>query len=192
VHTAVRSIHCTIFLGVLAVAAAGGSPAQSVTPLHYDPAAVQTRVVHDYRVAAGDSRNHSLRLYDLRHTFTRKPPIFGGSRATEMWEQGQADTIDQNGAESAYVTYILDNGNKVFGRYRGTRKSFRWPDGTRHFDVEGEITLTGGTGPMTRIRGAIKVRLALDPGAESSQGDARGEYWFEPEGSTSSTPPTSP
>jgi len=45
--------------------------------------------------------------------------------------------------------------------------------------VRGTIELTGGTGRFEAIRGSVTVWQALDPGADSTQGEARGEYWFE-------------
>jgi hypothetical protein len=41
------------------------------------------------------------------------------------------------------------------------------------------IELTGGTGRFAALRGKVEVTYYLDPGAESSQGESSGQYWFE-------------
>lgn len=165
----------TLLLVISLMSAAVVAHAASVHAVSYDPAAVQTRVMHDYRVALQDAPAHLLRLYELRQTFTGRAPAFAGVRATDMLQQGIADTVDENGTESGYVTFLLEDGNRIYGRYAGTRKSHRWPDGSRHFDVEGDIELIGGDGAFAGARGTIHVRLILDPGAESNHGEARGE-----------------
>jgi hypothetical protein len=152
--------------------------AQQKQPLIYDAGAAQTRTVHDQRIAVDDVPDHVLRFYDVRRAFTGRAPVFDGVRAIEMWEQGVADTVDRNGSESAYITYVLENGEKVLGRYAGVVQSFRWPDGSRHYDHVGSITLTGGSGRFAGMRGLIRVRAAVDPGADSNQIESKGEYWF--------------
>jgi len=149
-------------------------------PLSYDAAAAEVATVRQYQLEVGDVPRHVLRLYDLRRVFTRRPPVFDGLAATEMRERGMADLIEESGTQSSYVTYLLADGNQVSGRYSGTVRSARWPDGSWHHEIRGRIELTGGTGKFQRIRGSVDVRYVLDPGAESSQGESVGEYWFEP------------
>jgi hypothetical protein len=169
---------CAIALAV-ALGAAGAAES-SRYPLSYDAAAAETASIKRYEIEAGDVARHVLRLFETRRVFTRRPPVFDGVRATEMRERGTADLIDQSGTQSAYVTYLLEDGNRVFGRYSGTIRSARWPDGSWHHEIQGRIELTGGTSRFAALRGHVQVRFTLDPGAESSQGESLGEYWFEP------------
>jgi hypothetical protein len=148
-------------------------------PLSYD-AAAQAATIRRHQVEIGDVPRHVLRLYDLQRIFRRHPPVFDGVPASELRERGTADLIDESGTQSAYVIYVLDDGNQVYGRYSGTVRSSRWPDGSWHHDIHGTIELTGGTGRFARLHGNVAVRYVLDPGAESSQGEASGEYWIEP------------
>jgi hypothetical protein len=148
-------------------------------PLAYSLDAAGTRHVRQYRVEVGDVPRHELRVFDLTRTFTHAAPVIDGVRVAESRERGVADLVDQGGSESAYVIYVLEDGNRVFGRYSGTVRTRRWPDGSRHYDVRGTIELTGGTGRFEAIRGSVTVWQALDPGADSAQGEARGQYWFE-------------
>lgn len=157
--------------------------AQHRASVQYDPAAAETRYIHNYRVAVNDVAGHVVRIYELRRSFRHGPPVFSHVRALQMLEQGYTDTVDENGDEHARITYFLEDGNTIHGEYRGAVQSFRWPDGTRHFDHAGTIALTGGSGRFSRIRGSINVRFVLDPGAESSQGKSEGEYWFEEQAS---------
>jgi hypothetical protein len=180
-HARVLSRSCAIVLAVALGAIAGrtGAAESSRHPLSYDAAAAETASVKRYEVEVGDVPRHVLRLFDTRRIFARRPPVFDGARATEMHERGTADLIDQSGSESAYVTYLLEDGNRVFGRYAGTIRSARWPDGSWHHEIQGRIELTGGTSRFAALRGHVQVRFTLDPGAESSQGESAGEYWFE-------------
>jgi hypothetical protein len=148
-------------------------------PLAYDLGASSASYMKQYRIDVGDVRKHVLRLYDLKRTFPRNPPAFDGVRAIECLERGVSDLVDDSGTESGYVIFVLEDGNRIIGRYSGSASSRRWPDGSRHYDVRGTIELTGGTGRFERIRGAVQVWQALDPGADSSQGGAQGSYWFE-------------
>jgi hypothetical protein len=162
---------------VVFVAAQAAEPERYPLAYSLDPAA--TSYVRQYRVEVGDVPRHELRVFDLTRKFTRGTPMIDGVRLTETQERGIADLVDQEGSENAYVIYMLEDGNRVFGRYSGTVRTRRWPDGSRHYDVRGTIELTGGTGRFEAIRGSVTVWQALDPGADSSQGEARGEYWFE-------------
>lgn len=171
---------CQLAVALLVLSAVAGAAEVERRPLSYDAAAAELASVRRYQIEVGDVPRHLLRLYDLRRIFTRRPPVFDGVAATEMRERGTADLIDEDGTESAYVTYLLADGNQVFGRYAGTMRSSRWPDGSWHHEIRGRIELTGGTGKYQRIRGSVTVRYVLDPGAESSQGESAGEYWFEP------------
>jgi hypothetical protein len=170
-------LHRTAAALLLFGAAQAAEPERHALAYSLDPAA--TRYVRQYRVEVGDVPRHELRVFDLTRRFTRAAPAIDGVRVSESQERGVADLVDQDGSESAYVIYLLEDGNRVFGRYSGTVQTRRWPDGSRHYDVRGTIELTGGTGRFEAIRGSLTVWQALDPGADSSQGEARGEYWFE-------------
>jgi hypothetical protein len=169
-----------LFSAFLLSLSAGAEPlAQDGQVISYDAAAAETKYSANYRVIVGDVPEHVLRLFELHRIFGRRPPVFRGVTAKQMWERGSADTIDQSGSESSYVTYLLEDGSKVFGRYTGTITSFRWPDGSRHYDMLGVIVLEGGTGSFSRTRGTIRIRASVDPGADSNQIESKGEYWFE-------------
>ena len=167
-------------LAAASLAVSALAAAQERQEIAYDAGNAQTRIVQSTRIAVGDAAEHVLRIYDLRRAFTGRAPVFDGVRATQMWEQGVADTVDHNGSESAYVTFVMEDGNQVLGHYAGVVQSYRWPDGSRHYDHVGVITLTGGSGRFARLRGAIRVRAAVDPGADSNQIESKGMYWLEP------------
>ena len=147
--------------------------------LSYDLAA-EARYAKRYRIEVGDVAQHVLEVYSRNRIFARPPPVFDGVRAAECQEHGVFDLVDQSGTDSAYVTFVLEDGNRVLGRYSGTLAARRWPDGSRHYDVQGTLELTGGSGRFGKIRGQLRIWQALDPGADSSQGRAEGEYWLEP------------
>lgn len=148
--------------------------------LVYDLAASEPRYVKRYRVEVGDVRDHTLEIYSRIRVFARNRPLFAGVPAREAHEHGMADLVDRSGTESGYVSFVLEDGSRVLGRYRGSVESWRWPDGSRHLGMRGVIELTGGTGRFARLRGQLRLWRAIDPGADSNQGGAEGEYWFEP------------
>lgn len=164
---------------LLAVSGAGDAAAAGQQPVAYDLGAATTRYVREYRIEVDDVPRHELRLYDLKREYARSAPVFDGVRAAQSQERGTADLVDQNGTQSGYVIYVLEDGNRIVGRYRGAVQTRRWPDGSRHYDIRGTIELTGGTGRFEGIRGELRVWQALDPGADSNQGGADGAYWFE-------------
>jgi hypothetical protein len=170
---------CRFAVALLLVTGLANAADAERRALSYDAAAAEVAILRQYEVEVGDVPRHLLRVYDLRRVFTRRPPVFGGVAASEMRERGTADLIDQSGSQSAYVTYLLADGSRVLGRYTGTVRSSRWPDGSWHHEIRGRIELTGGSGPFQRLRGSVDVRYVLDPGAESSQGESTGNYWFE-------------
>ena len=148
-------------------------------PVAFDLGSVAIRYNKQYRLPVDDAPKHVLRIYDLSRQFAPGSFNLGSVAVTTMREWGSSDVVDETGTESAYVMFIMEDGNRVFGRYRGTVETRRWPDGSRHYDIHGTIDLTGGTGAFEHIRGTIGTWQALDPGADSSQGRADGEYWFE-------------
>jgi len=170
------------WLALLAVVVAGAAAAADSErhALAYDLAAADSSYVKRYRVEVGDVRHHTLEVYIRKRVFTRNPPAFAGVRASEAHEHGVADLVDQSGTDSGYVTFLLEDGSRVLGRYNGTVESRRWPDGSRHYDVCGTIELIGGSERFAKLRGQLRLWQALDPGADSSQGGAEGECWFEP------------
>ena len=171
-------------LGCLVWGAVLLRPAEAIaqpepTPLSYDAAAAEAATTRRYQLEVGDKPRHVLRLYEIRRVFTRRPPVFDGIATMEMHERGTADLVEESGKQSAYVTYLLVDGNQVYGSYTGAVRSSRWPDGSWHHEIRGMIELTGGTGRFAALRRKVEVTYYLDPGAESSQGESSGQYWFE-------------
>jgi hypothetical protein len=153
--------------------------------LSFDLGATPARQIRQFRIAVQDVPKHELRLYERQRDFAHRTFSIGAIEVEAMREWGTADLVDENGTETACVAFRLADGNRVFGRYRGTVATRRWPDGSRHYDVRGSLELTGGTLRFEAIRGTILIWQALDPGADSSQGRAQGEYWFDRRGHAS-------
>ena len=161
---------------LLPVVAAAADNRHSVA---FDLGSAVIRYNKQHRLPVDDAPKHVLRIYDLGREFASGSFAFDSVAVTTIREWGSSDLVDENGTELAYVMFVLQDGNRVFGLYRGTVEARRWPDGSRHYDIRGAIDLTGGTGAFEHIHGTISTWQALDPGADSSQGRAEGEYWFE-------------
>jgi hypothetical protein len=167
---------CMVLAWLLPVAAAAADGRHSVA---FDLGSAAIHYHKQYRLPVDDQPKHTLRIYDLSREFAPGSFNLGSVAVTTIREWGSSDLVDENGTDSAYVMFVLADGSRVVGRYRGTVGTRRWPDGSRHYDIRGAIDLTGGTGAFEHIRGTINTWQALDPGADSSQGRAEGEYWFE-------------
>ena len=167
---------CMVLAWLLPVVTVAADGRHSVA---FDLGSAAIQYHRQYRLPVDDRPKHVLRIYDLSRQIMPGSFNLGSVAVTTIREWGSSDLVDENGTESAYVVFVLEDGNRVFGRYRGTVQTRRWPDGSRHYDIRGAIDLTGGTGALDHIRGTISTWQALDPGADSSQGRAEGEYWFE-------------
>ncbi len=167
---------CAVLAWLLPVTVTAADNRQSVA---FDLGSPAIHYHKQYRLLVDDRPKHVLRIYDLSREFAAGSFAFGSVAVTTMREWGTSDLVDENGTESAYVMFVLEDGNRVFGRYHGRVETRRWPDGSRHYDIRGAIDLTGGTGAFQYIRGTIRTWQALDPGADSRQGRAEGEFEFE-------------
>lgn len=167
---------CMVLAWLLPVVTAAADDRHSVA---FDLGSAAIRYHKQYRLPVDDQPKHVLRIYEQSRQFVPGSFNLGSVAVTTIREWGSSDLVDENGTESAYVMFVLADANRVFGRYRGTVAIRRWPDGSRHYDIRGAIDLTGGTGAFEHIRGTIRTWQALDPDADSSQGRAEGEYWFE-------------
>jgi hypothetical protein len=165
-----------LVLGLLPALASAADERHAVA---FDLGAAELQYHKKYRVAVSDVPGHVLRLQESSREFVPGAFTLGTVAVVSLREWGTADLIDENGTESAYLVFTLADGNRVLGRYRGTIESRRWPDGSRHYDLRGTVELTGGSGAFETIRGTIRTWQAVDPGADSNQGRAEGEVWFE-------------
>ena len=97
----------------------------------------------------------------------------------EEWDRGYSDYIDGNGRNWGYLTFLLENGDKIYGRFDGNAQTVIAADGSKKSSGIGTATLSGGTGKFRGIRGTIRNSYVFDPGKGYNTGQAEGDYWIE-------------
>ena len=137
-----------------------------------------TKYTEQHAIDVGDVPGHQVRIYEIHYTFPKDPPMFEGVRVVESWAHGYSDYIDTNGRHWGYVTYVLENGDKIFARSDGSSQTIVNPDGKKS-TATGVTTLTGGTGKVRGIQGTLRYVNIFDPKAGLSDGQSEGTYWIE-------------
>jgi hypothetical protein len=90
------------------------------------------------------------------------------------------DNIGDDGHVVGYVVYVMQNGDKIYGRYDGTAQgAAEQPTGRRH--VSGNTTLIGGTGKFHAIRGTLHNTTVAEPEKGFNESKNEGVYWMEKE-----------
>jgi hypothetical protein len=134
-----------------------------------------------YRLKAGDVPGHYVRIFEIHRRYPHDPPKFNGVSVTEQWDRGYSDYTDTNGRAWWYITYFLENGDKIYAREDGTSTT-QTKQGSSDSSISkfaGVITITGGTGKFKGIRGLLQSRISFNPETGFSIGKHTGEYWFE-------------
>src|SRR5258706_6216414 len=82
-------------------------------PVGFDLGSAAIRYNKQYRLPVDDVPKHTLHIYDLSRQFA--PGLFnlGSVAVTTMRQWGSSDLVDENGSESAYVIFVMEDGNRV-------------------------------------------------------------------------------
>ena len=153
--------------------------AQEKQKISFKGLAENFKYTQQHEIAVGDVPGHLIRISEGRRTFPTNPPVFDGVKAVEAWTRLSSDFIDGTGRVSGYTIFVLENGDKIFGRVDGATHLVANPDGTTKGNATSVTTLTGGTGRFRGIRGVLRnvVAANIRGGVIESQTD--GEYWIE-------------
>ena len=150
--------------------------------ISYKVPATNTKYTQQHLIEIDDVPGHQIRVFELQRTYPGtnpgETPVFNGVRAKDSWSRAMSDYVDANGRVFGYVTFDLENGDKVFARYEGVSQTP--PGGTTNTPII--LTLTGGTGNFKDIRGTLRVvNLANFAGGRATPAGTQyeGEYWFE-------------
>lgn len=142
------------------------------------PADAVSKYTQQLAIDVGDVPGHQVRVLELHTTYATEAPVYDGVKVKEGWLRGVSDYTDSSGHITAYTTALLENGDKIFGRYEGITKTTVAADGSKTTRTDAVTTLTGGTGKFRGIRGTIRGQGFTDFKAPSG-GVAEGEYWIE-------------
>lgn len=133
------------------------------------------KYVEERVIDVGDVPGHQLRIYNLTSTFPKKDLKFLGVNVVSSSSIGSSDYIGKSGSFNYYIVYVLENGDKIFGR--GSGASVSNPDGGRKYSfIE---NLSGGTGKFKGVRGQLRGSGERAPGADGVTESQSGEYWVE-------------
>jgi hypothetical protein len=113
-----------------------------------------------------DVPNHSFRIFEIHRTYPNTPPLINGIKMVDSWTRGTSDRIDATGTSIQYVTFVMENGDKVFARMEGFTTSEL---GKIVVSIAGRIT--GGTGKFATIQGSVREAVKLDGGLNENRTD---------------------
>ena len=138
-----------------------------------------TKYTEQHAINVGDVPGHQVRIFEIHFTYPTDPPVFEGLRVVESWSHGYSDYIDVNGRHWGYITYVLENGDKIFARNDGSSQTIVDTDGAKKSTATGVTILTGGTGKVRGIQGTLRYVSIFDPKAGLNEGKTEGTYWIE-------------
>ncbi len=153
--------------------------AQQKQKVTYQVSAENSKYVQQQVIDVGDMPGHQVRIYEIQRTFPKDGPKFEGVRLVETWSRGFSDYIDLNGPSTVYSVYVLENGDKFFGRVDLiSRAGAAVADGSRKSTATVTGVITGGTGKFLGMRGTIRSSVAADIKAGVNATQTEVEYWM--------------
>jgi hypothetical protein len=153
--------------------------AQERCRLNWEIRPADTTYTRQYAIDVGDVPGHQIRIFEVHRRFPNDKPNCEGLKRTESWASVSSDYIDRNGSVSGYLTIVLENGDRIFGRMSGTSQTSTGPDGAEKSVATTVTTYTGGTGRYRSVRGIQRESIVFDPGKNFNQVEAEAEYWFQ-------------
>ena len=168
-------------LAAVLVATLASSPvsAQERCRLSWEIRPADTAYTQQHAIDVGDVPGHQIRIFEVHRRFPNDKPNCEGLKRTKSWARVSSDYIDRNGSVSGYLTIVLENGDRIFGRMSGTSQTSTGPDGSERSVATTVTTYTGGTGMYRSVRGIQRESIVFDPGRNFNQVEAEAEYWFE-------------
>jgi hypothetical protein len=137
-----------------------------------------TKYEQQHAIDVGDVQGHQVRVLSLHSVFTQEAPVYEGVKVKESWLRALTDYMEGNGRGAGYTISILENGDKIFGRWEGVTQTTVSANGSKVTRTNSITTLTGGTGKFKGIRGTLRGIATTDFKAVSDA-SAEGEYWVE-------------
>ena len=136
------------------------------------------KYVQQHAIDVGDVPGHQVRLLELHYSYTEEAPVYDGVKVKESWLRAASDYTEGNGRAAGYTVAVLENGDKIFGRWEAVTQMTVRKEGEKLAQTNSITTLTGGTGKFTGIHGTLHGVATTDFKA-LSEATAEGEYWIE-------------
>ncbi|TMJ86269.1 MAG: hypothetical protein E6G76_14850 [Alphaproteobacteria bacterium] len=156
--------------------AATASVAQETSLVGFPTSADNTQYTRQHVIEVDDVPGHQIRVFAIRRTFPKDPPIIGGLALKEQLSRGLTDYISNSGTGNFYGTYVLENGDKFFTR--SSLVAHKAGAGLSSITV-GRIT--GGTGKFATMQGEVRTLVTSDQAAGINEGFTTIEYVLNPE-----------
>ena len=174
-----RSLAAALLGAALATLAVLPVSAQERCKLSWEIPPADSTYTQQYVIDVGDVPGHQVRIFEAHRSFSNDKPNCEGLKRTDSWVRASSDYIDRNGSVSGYLTIVLENGDKIFGRMSGTSQTSTNPDGSQKSVATTVTTYTGGTGRYHSVRGIQRESIIFDPAKNFNHVQAEAEYWFE-------------
>jgi hypothetical protein len=118
----------------------------------FGSAAAHNKITEQIDMAVGDLPDHFVRVFEVHRTFPDNPPLIDGLKLVEVWERGTADLSHGNGTATTYDVYVMENGDRFFGRTSNIVRTV-----ARSLETANLGFITGGTGKLAGMQGIIRV-----------------------------------
>jgi hypothetical protein len=161
-------------LGLAVTLPSGDAAAQQKQRVSFKAPAENSKYTQQTTIDVGDVPGHQVRVFEIHRTYPSNPPLINGVALKEQFQRGTSDFTDYNGLSTAYTVYVLENGDKFFGRASAMGHSTGGKRSTTSVE-----TITGGTGSLVGMRGMIRASGAADPKAGFNETQSEIEYWIE-------------
>lgn len=165
----------TLLIGLPTAIAA----AQEKHRIAYQASAENSKYIQQYTIDVGDIKGHQVRILEVKRVFPKDAPVYEGVKVAEEWNRGYSDYVDGNGRNWGYVTLIMENGDKIFGRWEGNAQTKVGSDGSKKSLSTNTINFSGGTGKFQRIQGVLRSLSTFDASKGFNSTEAEGEYWMD-------------
>ncbi len=168
-----------LLMCVLLIGMTPSAWAQTKQKISFKVPAENAKYTRALNMNVGDVPGHLIRISELHRTYPTNPPVFDGVKVVESWTYLSGDLIDGSGSASGYVIFVLENGDKIFGRVQGATQLVANPDGTTKGNASAVTALTGGTGRFRGIRGVLRSAAGVNIIGGVNELQTDGEYWIE-------------
>lgn len=138
-----------------------------------------SKYTQTHTIEVGDVPNHQLRIFELRTVYTDVAPAYDGVKVKERVARAFSDYIDGSGTATGYAINMLENGDKIYERVAIHAHTAVAADGSKKLSYRAVITLTGGTGRFSGIRGTLLGGGGSDLKTGLTDPWTEGEYWIE-------------
>ena len=140
---------------------------------------VSTKYTQQQSIEVGDVPNHQIRIFEYQRVYGADGPMISGVHIKDSRTHGISDYTDSTGSGSVYVTYMMENGDKIYTHGSIVTHGVPNAGGKKTLSTLAALTITGGTGKFLGVHGVVRNETPADLAAGINQGKGEIEYWME-------------